>query len=189
MRIMILLGTRWDMITKVCDKAKTAWPKHAWFVTQLLRTCSQTWRTRPTFALTLLEKADIVTGAPAVLTLPKASPKDVLEEGLQLRCNCKSCPLRPTDGAEPSPDDLMNSEILVEDRIPSQMESVKADLAEAVEDDGTMEVDDSGPGVFASLRPAADIGPQFVVELWPFAFLNAYWNTLYTGFWKQKRRR
>ena len=181
MRIMILLGTRWDLITKVHDKAQNVWPNRALFVTLLQRTSSQTSRLRPTFALTLLEKEDIATGVPTVLTVPKTSPKDVLEEGLQLRCNCKSCPFRPTCGTELGLGCSLHSEIEAEDRIPNQLEFIQAELAEAVEDDGTMEVGDSGPAVSEAPGPAADIGPQFVVELWPFAFGSAYWNTLYTG--------
>jgi len=181
MRILILPGSRWDVIAKVQEKAKSVCLNHALFVTQLQRKTSQTWTSRPSFALTLVEKTDIATGVPAALTVPKASTKDVLQEGLQLRCNCKSCPFRPTGGAEPGPGDILHSEIDVEDRIPTQFELMQAELAEAEADDGATEVDDSGPGVSAGPRSAEDIDPQFLVELWPFAFGSAYWNTLFAG--------
>ena len=32
MRIMILLGTRWDLITNVCDKATNVWPSRVLFI-------------------------------------------------------------------------------------------------------------------------------------------------------------
>jgi hypothetical protein len=59
MRILILTGSRWDVIARVQEKAKSVLPNHALFVTQLQRRASQTWTSRPSFALTFVEKADL----------------------------------------------------------------------------------------------------------------------------------
>ena len=131
LRILLLTGSRWDVIARIQEKAKSVWPNHALFITQLQRRASQTWTSRPSFALTFVEKADLGLGVPACLITPKATTTEVLQEGLQLRCKRKACSFRPIGGAEPSPGDILHSEIDVEDRIPNQLELLQAELAEA----------------------------------------------------------
>ena len=184
--ILPLLGSRFDIMGKIQDKAKTLFPEWAIITTQLQRQATQTWNHRPTFAMMICEKEDVAQEN-SVLTLPKATQRQVIKEGLTLRCKSLSCSLRAQGGAAglgaANAADALTSEIDAEDRQPSQLEALQAELAEmeaeadADGDDLVASQESLGDGVSAAPNPAGAAGQpeEHIVELWPFAFATSFW--------------
>ena len=101
LRIVVFTGGRLDIIAKVQEKARVLFPNRAAFLTFLQRTQSQTWQSRPSIAVTLLEKQDCNPNIPSTINVPRASPAQVALEGLALRCKAQECPLQAgRSGAE-----------------------------------------------------------------------------------------
>ena len=69
------------------------------------------------------------------------------------------------------------SEIAAEDRVHSELARMQQELKEADADGNTEAPDEGGGGVSA---PPAGEG-DFVVELWPFAYITSYWQHLLDG--------
>ena len=103
-RIVLLVGGRFDIISKVQEKARTLFPASAAFITVLQRSAGQTWTRRPSYVITLAERADCTSPVPTVIVLGRASAKIVVQESLALRCNREECSMCDARASEPEID-------------------------------------------------------------------------------------
>ena len=175
-RVVILPGSRFDVMAKIQDKLSSTYPQASWTVmtVQLQRRSTQTWNSKPTYAMVLIDKKDLGDGECVSITLPKTSSRMMRVEGLNLRCTDKACPLRPT--APAATGDILVSEIDAEDRaVPSQMSMMMAELAEAGGED---EGDDEGDNEEEEDVKEEHVKEEHVVELWPFALAQDCWRQI-----------
>ena len=176
-RVVILPGTRFDMMAKIQDKLSSTYPQAAWTVmtVQLQRRSTQTWNSKPTYAMVLVDRKDLGDGECVSLSLAKASSRILRKEGANLRCKDKACPLRPA--APTATGDILTSEIDEDDRtVPSQLSMMMAELAQAGgegegEDEGDDDEDDED-------QKEAGAKEEHVVELWPFALTQDCWRQI-----------
>ena len=71
---------------------KTLFPESAFTVltTQLQRRATQTWNSKPTFAMTLADKKDVGSEITNVI-LPRMAGQCACDEGIRLRCTDPAC--------------------------------------------------------------------------------------------------
>jgi hypothetical protein len=104
-RILILVGHRFDIIAKVLEKARVLFKTSTAFVTVLQRRAGQTWTRRPSYAVTLAEKADCTSPVPTVIQVQGTAWRQLLvQESLALRCNRDECRMCDARAAEPEID-------------------------------------------------------------------------------------
>ena len=96
-RIVFLPGSRFDVMGKIQDKLSGTYPSSAWTVmtVQLQQRSTQTWNSKPTYAMVLADKKDLSCGECVSIAFPKTASKTLLAEGLNLRCGNKACSMRP----------------------------------------------------------------------------------------------
>ena len=161
-RLVVMVGSRFDLIAKAMTKIKAEKPTWQTIVVQLQRRDRQTASAGPNYAVVAGPPGELTTSEPTVVNLPRACGHR--EFGFRLRCTNSQCQWRPESlrgevcalAAEDASCEIDN-----EDKV-NLMEDMLADLADAEEGDEKADDNDDLAEGDAEKRDA-------IVDLWPFA--------------------
>ena len=142
-RLVVLFGSRWDLLTKAMERAKVLWPQWATMVAQIQRRAWQTSRDRPTYALVICPIVEASAREPTVVQIP-FSKNAIKNQGCGLRCTEVTCPWRQSDVGNASDD---KREIDGEDKV-----DLLATMLQDIDELGEEEKPQLPPKPTASLR-------------------------------------
>ena len=180
-RLIVTVGSRFDLMSKLVDKIKSLWNQWVVLVVQVARLHTQGDNNRPTYAILAGPKGEITGKEMSVIMIPRNRRGTAEKEGLYLRCTEGSCAwrpseLRPAKGA-PQPVDGLQ-EIDTEDRahdIFTMYQNDCEDVANAEAEAGK------------DAREEPD-GPEakrdYIVDLWAHAHSGAFLGELLRGLGK-----
>jgi hypothetical protein len=180
-RLVVLVGSRIDLLAKAVDKGKLLWPEWNPMVVQVQTNDKQSDLARPTYAVVFAPPGEHTPTEPTVIQLPKANSIGSAKFCLHLRCteaNCMWRPAaeRPLTGSNMPVDQCMD--IHGDDRVNlegSRMAETN-DMDECLGDDSQhaheeIPFDEDETPEQAKKRDC-------VVDLWPFARAPAYYKEL-----------
>ena len=93
-RVIVLLGSRWDLLAKASAKITVTWPGWSRLRIQLQGHDWQTSRHRPGDALLLCPPGEASKREPVTLGVALPNSKSIDRQGLHLRCSDENCPWR-----------------------------------------------------------------------------------------------
>lgn len=163
-RIVILLGSRWDLLDKVSKKAAALFPKFSKFKVQIEAREWQSRCSRPTDAIVLCP-AEELGREPNVLQV-KACQGAFVSDGVRLRCTNPKCIWRSQSaGLTGSAEEQADVD-----------EADKVDLLSAMLDEEAEQGDgdeDDGPGGIPAPGPEAE---KVKAMLWPYGRMVGYYH-------------
>ena len=101
-RLVVLVGSRIDLLAKAVDKGKLLWPEWNPMVVQVQTNGRQSDRARPTYAVVFAPPCEHTPTEPTVIQLPKASSAASAKYCLHLRCTESNCMWRPASARLPT---------------------------------------------------------------------------------------
>lgn len=163
-RLVVLVGTRFDLIAKALDKIKTSLPTWSSMVVQLQRRDRQSDRVRPTYAVVAAPVGELTATEPTVMALPRSSAKEAVRLGISMRCTESQCHWRPeatrTSIADEAHEDTA-CEIDKDDKV-DLVDAMLDDTGDAADMDDEQDGDQPGGDESSCRRDA-------IVDLWPYA--------------------
>ena len=113
---MVLFGSRFELIARATERARTIWPQGHSCVVQLTRRDRQSSRVKPTYAVVMMPMGE--GGNEPVSVFMQGCSRTSSQAGLRLRCTEADCPWRPEsarpDGSSPVDEQM---EFEQEDRV------------------------------------------------------------------------
>ena len=94
-RLVVLVGSRFDLLAKSMAKMKQALPSWSSIVVQVQRRERQSEKIRPGYAVVAVPPGEMTATEPTVLTLPRLSAGHCRKFALHLRCTEAQCQWRP----------------------------------------------------------------------------------------------
>ena len=174
-RLVILVGSRFELIVKATEKVK-ANPDWSAIVVQLQRRDRQSDRSRPSYAVVAAPASDLTATEPTVVTLPRQTTSQTSKFALNLRCTEAECCWRP-EQLRATANNLAAEngafEIPPEDQV-NLMEIMMSDLAEEEEEVAGQDDDELVTDTADSLKRDA------ICDLWPYARTPEYYTEMLT---------
>ena len=162
-RIIVLLGTRFDLLAKASSKATTLWPRWSKMLVQLQARDWQTSRHRPGVALVLCPSREVhKTREPVCVNLAPISKSVISAQSLLVRCADEQCPWREKQ-ADIAPSAGKGDPNLAAIDAADQVDAFADAMAQLSDDDGEE---------LAGVSTADSKGQQ----LWPFAHAQQYYE-------------
>lgn len=172
-RMVVLIGSRFDLIAKTFEKLSKLFPAWSTIVVQLQRRERQSDRARPSYAVVSAPAGELTATEPTVITLPRSSAKESSRIGIGMRCTESGCLFRP-EAARANISDEAHEDASCEIDKDDKVNLLEAMLDDA--EDGGQEgdgEDDQLGGTEHSKRDA-------IVDLWPYAREMAYYTEVLT---------
>jgi hypothetical protein len=187
-RVVVLVGSRFDIMHKVEAKAKATFPASwACALVQIRKKETQSVRSRPSYAMLLCPGVEVTAVELTTLDLPGGPSRKyaLASEGLVLRCTESECPLRSQTARDDIQRNLalgktpdVSMEIRKEDRCGDLMELMAAEMglpdAEYDAESAQGSLDDFAIGQSEKQRDC-------IVELWPHAHIVADVQSILTA--------
>jgi hypothetical protein len=180
-RLVVLVGSRIDLLAKAADKGKLLWPEWNPMVVQVQTNDKQSDFVRPTYAVVFAPPGEHTPTEPTVIHLPKVSSVAVAKFCLHLRCTEANCMWRPADARPPTGSNMpvdQSMDIDGEDRVNlegSRMAETN-DMDESLGDDNPQANEDIPFDEDETTEQTKK--RDCVVDLWPFARAPAYYKEL-----------
>jgi len=165
-RLIAMVGRRWKLIAKVLEKIAILFPSWHAVVVQVARFSCQSRRKEPGYAVLAALPDELGADTPTEISIGRASPGHVTQQGCLLRCVSSDCPLRPGGAAALGPGASPLGEIDAEDQEKDAMAEMEAEIAQLKadapqEEEGSTQVEEVGEEVKGKR--------DCKVELWPHA--------------------